>query len=132
MRASNGLGGGPGQLVARNLDSGAVVADHVSVASRHIDRAIGLLTRTHLAQGEGLWITPCRGVHTWGMRFPIDIVALDASGRVVDAVSTLRPWRIRLPRRGAFSVLELAAGSLLRSNTRVGHRVRLEVVRGVL
>jgi uncharacterized membrane protein (UPF0127 family) len=115
--------------MARNLDSGAVVADRVSVATRHVERAIGLLKRSSLGPGEALWIMPCRGVHTWGMRFAIDVIALDPAGRVVDAVPSLRPWRIRLPRRGAFSVLELAAGSLLRTNTRLGHRISLEVAR---
>jgi uncharacterized membrane protein (UPF0127 family) len=55
---------------------------------------------------------PCRGVHTCFMRFAIDVVALDPSGIVVDTAPALRPWRIRLPRRGSFSVLELPAGSL--------------------
>jgi uncharacterized membrane protein (UPF0127 family) len=75
-----------------------------------------------------LLITPCRGVHTWGMRFPIDIIALDASGVVVDAVASLGPWRIRLPRKGGDRVLELPEGSLLRTKTQPGHRIALDFV----
>jgi uncharacterized membrane protein (UPF0127 family) len=113
---------------ARNVDSGTVVADHVAIASRPVERAIGLLKHAQLDEGEGLLLSPCRGVHTCGMRFAIDIVALDESGVVVDAVTGLRPWRVRLPRPGARSVLELPAGSLARSNTKRGDRIALEPV----
>ena len=117
----------PTRLVARNLDTGALVADRVTVATRKVERAIGLLKHSNLSPGEGLLITPCRGVHTCGMRFTIDLVALDAAGVVVDAVKALAPWRIRLPRRGAVSVLELPAGSLARSSTERGHRIELQL-----
>ncbi|MGH9371940.1 MAG: DUF192 domain-containing protein, partial [Vicinamibacterales bacterium] len=75
--------------------------------------------------GEALWIVPSRGVHTWGMRFAIDVVALDDCGVVVDRVSALKPWRIRLPRRGTAGVLELPSGSLDRTGTQLGHRIEL-------
>src|SRR6185503_9764030 len=113
------------RIIARNADTGTVVADRVAVATSRVDRAVGLLTRSGMEPGEGLLIQPCRGVHTWGMRFAIDLVALDESGRVVDAVAALRPWRIRLPKRGAVSVLELPAGSLAQSRTRAGDRIVL-------
>src|SRR4029453_3440939 len=99
-------------LVARNLDSGTVVARRVTVAKRRIERAVGLLTRDHLDAGDGLLIVPCRGCDTWGMRFTIDILVLNAVGRAVDAVSGLRPWRFRFPRQGSYSVLELPEGTL--------------------
>ena len=113
-------------FVARDLETGMIVADRVTVASSRFDRAVGLLRHSHLESGEGLWIKPCRGVHTWFMRFSIDIIAMDADGVVVDAVSTLKPWRMRLPRAGAFSVLELRAGTLLRYPTNIGHRIQIQ------
>jgi uncharacterized membrane protein (UPF0127 family) len=57
------------------------------------------------------------------MRFAIDVLALDDRGIVVDRVSRLRPWRIRLPRRGTVGVLELAPGTLDASGTAIGHRI---------
>jgi uncharacterized protein len=117
----------PVRLVARNVDTGEVIANRVDVATRHVERAVGLLARSRLNPGEGLLITPCRGVHTWGMRFPIDIVALNEDGVVVDAVADMGPWRIRLPRAGAVNVLELPAGSLSRSNTQVGHQIEMKL-----
>ena len=113
------------RLIATNLDTGAVVADRVAVADTRRARAIGLLARRGLDRGEGLWIVPSRGVHTWGMRFAIDVAALDGHGVVVDAVSALPPWRIRLPRRGTAGVLELPAGVLASTGTRPGHRIEL-------
>jgi uncharacterized protein len=112
-------------LIATNLDTGVVVADNVAVASTRATRAVGLLSRTGLDPGEALWIVPSRGVHTWGMRFTIDIVALDERGVVVDRVSRLKPWRIRLPRRGTAGVLELPPGTLDASGTVLGHRIEL-------
>ena len=112
-------------LVARNLDTGSIVADRVDVADTRATRAVGLLSRTGLEPGEGLWIVPSRGVHTCWMRFPIDVIALDESGVIIDRVAHLKPWRIRLPRRGTAGVLELRAGTLDQSGTRIGHRIEL-------
>jgi uncharacterized membrane protein (UPF0127 family) len=113
-------------LVAKNLDTGALVADRVAVAATRAARAVGLLTRSGLDAGEALWIVPSRGVHTWGMRFTIDVVALDARGVVVDCVPNLRPWRMRLPKPGTAGVLELPAGTLQKSGTALGHRITFE------
>ena len=113
-------------LFARNIDRGTVLANRVGVATRRLERAIGLLTRDHLDAGDGLLIVPCRGVHTCGMRFAIDVVVMSSGGDVVDLVSNMRPWRFRLPRQGSFSVLELPAGTLRASQTQVGHRISLE------
>ena len=66
---------------------------------------------------------PSRGVHTCWMRFAIDVIALDERGVIIDRVVHLKPWRIRLPRRGTAGVLELPAGTLDESGTRVGHRI---------
>ena len=113
-------------FVARDVETGLIMADRVTVASRHLERAVGLLGRHHLDVGEGLWIKPCSGVHTWFMRFPIDVVALDADGVIVDAVSMLKPWRMRLPRSRAHSVLELPAGTLFTAQTKVGHTIQIQ------
>jgi hypothetical protein len=106
------------------------MADHVLVASTRAQRAVGLLAHDQLDPGHGLWIIPSRGVHTCGMRFSIDVLALDDDGIVVDQVSRLKPWRIRLPRRGTAGVLELPSGTLEASGTKLGHRIELLPVTG--
>ena len=112
-------------LIATNIDTGAVVADKVAVADTRATRRVGLLSRSGLDPGEGLWIVPSRGVHTCGMQFAIDVAALDAQGIVIDVVTAMKPWRIRLPRRGTAGVLELPAGALDATGTKVGHRIEL-------
>jgi uncharacterized membrane protein (UPF0127 family) len=114
-------------LIAKNMKNGVVLADRVGVAATHAERAVGLLKHESLEPGEALWIVPSRGVHTCGMRFAIDLVALDDRGVVIDRVERLRPWRIRLPRRGTAGVLELEAGALERSGTAVGDTIAFEV-----
>ena len=115
------------RLVARNTSTNQLLADRVGVAATRAERAVGLLSRTSLEPGEALWIVPSRGVHTWGMRFAIDVVALDEAGTVIDCVPNMGPWRLRLPRRGTAGVLELPAGTLAASGTHLGHRVLLEM-----
>ena len=118
------------RLVARNASLNTVIADRVGVAATRAARAVGLLSRTGLEPGEALWIVPSRGVHTCGMRFPIDVVALDEAGTVIDCVSNLKPWRLRLPRRGTAGVLELPAGTVVASGTTIGHHILLELAEG--
>ena len=78
-----------------------------------------------LREGEGLWIVPCEAVHTFAMRFAIDLVYLDRHHRVVKTRSNVRPWRISGSLR-AHSVLELAAGVIEQTRTAPGDRLKLE------
>ena len=119
---------GGARVLARNLDSGEVVAARVDVTATRAERARGLLGRSNFEPDAGLWIAPSRGVHTCGMQFTIDLVALDATGTVIDCVAGLRPWRVRLPRRRGVGVLELPEGSLQRTKTRRGHQLAFEPI----
>jgi uncharacterized protein len=110
-------------LIATVLDTGAVLASNVVVAATRATRAVGLMSRENLEPGEALWIVPSRGVHTCWMRFPIDVIALDDKGVIIDRVVNLKPWRIRLPRRGTAGVLELNAGTLDAAGAHIGHRI---------
>jgi uncharacterized protein len=115
------------RMVARNISVNRILADRVGVADTRATRAVGLLSREGLEPGEALWIVPSRGVHTFWMRFAIDVLALDEAGTVIDCVSDLKPWRLRLPRRGTAGVLELPAGTVVASGTALGHHVLLEM-----
>lgn len=115
-------------VAARNARTNRALAGRVAVAASRAARAVGLLRHQELPHGEGLWIVPSRGVHTCGMRFAIDVIALDARGRVIDLVENLKPWRLRLPRAGCLGVLELPVGSIAESETRIGDCVLFEAV----
>lgn len=105
-----------------NLTRQTPLAHCVEVADRGTTRSKGLLGRNGLAPGEGLWIVPCEAVHTFGMRFSIDLVYLDRSKRVRKVRSNVRPWRVS----GCFSahsVLELAGGTIRKTQTEAGDRL---------
>jgi uncharacterized membrane protein (UPF0127 family) len=78
-----------------------------------------LLGRSGLAAGHGLWIVPCEAVHTFGMRFAIDLVYLDRKMRVKKVRSNVPPWRLSAC-LSAHSVLELAPGTVVKTGVRAG------------
>jgi uncharacterized protein len=82
----------------------------------------GLLGRASLPPGEGILLRPAGSVHTFFMRFPIDVVFLDKEERVVGIEPAVPPWRTA-GRRGAKAVVELAAGECDRRGLRVGDRL---------
>jgi len=75
--------------------------------------------------GQGLWIVPSRGVHTFAMRFPIDVVYLDEHKVVIHAEQNLRPWRVAPVRLSAASVLELPGNTLNSTKTGVGDEIEI-------
>lgn len=114
------------QYHAMNLTQATVLATHVERAVTFCTRLRGLLGRRSLEPGEGLQIEPCDGIHTFFMRFPIDVIFLDRSGVVLETREQLRPWRATRIVRGAHSVLELPAGMIRATSTRCGDRVRVD------
>jgi hypothetical protein len=90
------------------------------VAENPWTRAVGLLGRKELGEGRGLWIRPCRSIHTLFMRFSIDVAYLSFDGTVVKTSARLRPFRLSMGGRRAHSVLELPAGSVERAGLKVG------------
>ena len=104
-----------------------VVCDRCVLADRPLARMRGLLGRRGLARGEGLLIRPTNSVHTFFMRFPIDVVFLDRDETIVKIADNVAPWRMRAA-RGARSVLELAAGESTRLGLRAGARLQIAEV----
>ena len=107
------------------------VATEVSVANNYVLRLVGLLGKTaRWAQpGRGLWIVPCRGVHTLGMMFPLDLVFLNREKQVIHIAEYVRPFRISKVFRKAASVLELPVHTIYRSGTREGDRLEIAWLR---
>lgn len=98
---------------------GRVVCERCLVAARPLRRMRGLLGRRDLPQGEGILLRPAGSIHTFFMRFSIDVVFLSEAGVVLCIASAVRPWRIAVC-RGARSALELAAGESERRGLEVG------------
>jgi uncharacterized membrane protein (UPF0127 family) len=96
-----------------------VVALEMEVATTRADRRRGLLGRDSLGASEGLMLSPCAAVHTAFMRFPIDVVFVDADGRAVRVVPQVKPWRMTASFK-ARSVIELPAGTAAVADIKVG------------
>jgi uncharacterized protein len=115
----------PGTIEIVNTTKGTVIGSAIRVAATTRARLVGLLGKTHLDPGEGLLIVPSSGVHTWGMRFPIDVVALDRRLRVVGVWQHLGSFRIAAVGWTTRSVLELPAGTIRRSQIEVGDQLNV-------
>jgi uncharacterized membrane protein (UPF0127 family) len=100
-----------------------VVCEECLVAATPFTRLRGLLGRSSLPSGEGILLRPAASVHTFFMRFPIDVVFLDHELQVIQIAADLRPWRAA-GKRGAKAVLELPAGECERRGLVVGDRIR--------
>lgn len=111
------------QVTFRNKTRATVIGTRIAVADTFLPRLIGLLGRRRLDADAGLWIVPSSGVHTFGMLFPIDVIALDWQHRVHAVWPRLRPWRISEVSWKIHSVLELPAGSIQQGNIQPGDQL---------
>jgi hypothetical protein len=104
------------------------LASRLAVAQTHWTRLCGLLgaSEDDFSNSGGLWIRPCRGVHTLAMRFAIDVVYLDCAGTVIYLEHNLQPWRFSPIRMQATSVLELPSHTAAKTETAVGDRIEIQ------
>jgi len=105
------------------VESGRELAESVHVADSLFSRMKGLLGRKSLNHGEALWIIPCKGIHTIGMRFAIDAVFLDINSRIVAVMADLPPNRMSRIYPRAASVIELQAGTVAATPLALGETV---------
>jgi uncharacterized protein len=115
------------QGYAFNRTRQAYLATRMGVARTHWSRLRGLMgTATeNFCAGQGLWIVPSHGVHTFAMRFPIDVIYLDPGNVVVHLEQNLKPWRVAPVRRRAASVLELPGATLSSTGTTLGDQIEI-------
>jgi uncharacterized protein len=113
------------QVTIRNVTRATVIGTRIAVAETCLTRLIGLLGRRRLETDAGLWIRPSSGVHTFGMRFPIDVIALDRELYVCAVWPKLRPWRISGVSWRIHSVIELPIGSIQRGNIQRGDQLEI-------
>ena len=102
--------------------SGGWLATHAELAGSSESRRRGLLGRDTLPPGHALVIAPTQGVHTFGMRFPIDVVSVNRSGEVV-SIRAAVPKRRIVVSWSAFAMVELDTGSAERAGDRLGDRL---------
>ena len=118
---------------ARNLTRDTDLATSLEVAGSLWAKFMGLMGRASLAEGAGLWLPESNGIHMMFMRFPIDAVFVgapdgDGERRVLSVHPGLRAWTGLVPFvRSAKGVLEVPVGTIERSATVVGDRLRISV-----
>lgn len=98
----------------------------LKVATTFFSRFLGLMGRRSLPSDEAILFPRCNSIHTFFMRFPIDVVFLSAEGDVVAAVRSLSPWRMTFPKKGIKHTLELAPGSIDRLKIAEGQKLTWE------
>lgn len=108
--------------VVRGND-GTIVAERVELAWDFVGRLRGLMGRSSIEPGDGVWLRPCSSIHMMFVRFPIDVVFLDQGDRVLKVAPSVRPWIGVAGCLGAESALELAAGEAERRGVRIGDKL---------
>ena len=115
-------------VVIRHTATRVVLADRAELATGLRQRMVGLLGRAGLPEGGAMVFPRCNAIHTWFMRFPIDVVFLRdraPNWHVVRAVPGLRPFRLAWV-WGADTVVELPAGTLARTPVQVGESLDMD------
>jgi len=113
------------KVLVRNQTRKTVLAQAADVADSSAKRRTGLLKHERLEPGEGLWIVPCESVHTFFMKFPIDLVYLDKRRKVKKVRHAVPAWRLSAC-LAAHAVLELPAGTVKQTGTAVGDELEVE------
>lgn len=109
-------------MVVTNVTKGTTLADRADKANTSEKRRKGLLKHTSLPKGEALWIAPCEAIHSFWMKFAIDVLYLNKKKKVLKIRHSMVPWRISACLR-AHSVLELPAGMAKETQTQKGDQL---------
>lgn len=117
----------PDAAYAYNRTRQAFLASRLEIAATHWARLRGLLLTSpaHFNEGNGLWISPSRGVHTIGMRYSIDVVYLNRDRKVIHVEENVKPWRMTRILGDAESVLELPAHTVWQTCTKPGDEIEI-------
>jgi uncharacterized membrane protein (UPF0127 family) len=113
-------------LIVRNPQRGTILGEAIEVAETAVSRVKGLLGRECLEDGQGLLFKKCSSLHTLFMRFPIDIAFIDKRGKVLKLSKAVKPFKFVAAPLRAHYALELPAGAIARSQTRLGDRLTFE------
>jgi len=112
-------------MKAYNVRNSKELSNSVAVADSLLKRMKGLLGKKEMLNGEALWIKPCISVHTFFMKFPIEVVFLNKRNQVIATIRNLQPNRITGFYFKSTSVLEMPAGVLEATDTRVGDEIEI-------
>jgi uncharacterized membrane protein (UPF0127 family) len=113
------------KVFIRNRTRDTVLGQEIELADNSAKRRTGLLKHTSLPPGHGLWIVPCESVHTFFMKFAIDLVYVDRKNRVRKVRHAVPAWRMSACLT-AHSIIELPAGTARETRTEKGDELIFE------
>lgn len=109
-----------------NSTQNNLIASDIKMAENFFNRSIGLLSRKSLSQDEGLIIRPCCSIHTFFMRFDIDVLFVNKKNKIIALYKNVKPWKILPIHITSNYVIELPAGKILSKNINKGDIITLE------
>ncbi|MGM7703364.1 DUF192 domain-containing protein [Pseudalkalibacillus sp. Hm43] len=109
-----------------NLSTGKIIADKMIPAYSFIKRLKGLMFTSSFEEGYAVHIKPCRSIHTYFMKFEIDVLYLNASNEVIAAECYVRPGTIGKHHKGTSSVIELPAGTIHKTKVEPGQALQIQ------
>lgn len=114
-------------MTVKIKNSGELVATNVKTADNPYTRVLGLMFKANMNGMGGLLLNPCNSIHTFFMRFPIDVVFLSNDNTVIKVIRSMQPWRMSWIYFKARKTLELPSGSLS-ENVKDGTVLEVEIV----
>ncbi len=111
-------------MIVGNITNNKILAVDARIADTFFNRLKGLLGSKNLDQGQGLIIRPCNSIHTIGMKYDIDVIFIDERDYVVKISKAIRAGRFAVCQKSAY-VLELPAGTISRTGTKVGDKISI-------
>ncbi|MFH1515521.1 MAG: DUF192 domain-containing protein [bacterium] len=106
-----------------------ILASNCELAVDFAKRFLGLMFRPSIDENDALMLIPCNSVHTFFMRFPVDLVFIDQNGRILYEERNMSPGNVMYPVKDAWGVLELKGGKLGTLNIKkslTGSTIRFE------
>jgi uncharacterized membrane protein (UPF0127 family) len=112
---------------AINRRTGQIIAQRVIMAQDIKSRSVGLLSRQRMGKDEGLLIKPCNSIHTFFMKFAIDVVFLGKDSKVAKIVKDMGPFNLAACYARGYMTLELASGVLAKIDMKIGDLIEFVV-----
>ena len=102
-----------------------LLSGNIKTADSFFQKLFGLMFSAPLKEGEGLLIDNCSSIHTFWMRYPIDVLFLDSNNKVIRFFEDLKPFRVTPFIRGAQKTVELKSGSVRACSLKTGDCLKL-------
>ncbi len=108
-----------------NLTKNTLLADEAKMANTFFTRLVGLLNRNSLRKSEALILTPSNSIHSLFMRFTIDVIFLDKTGKIIKTLPSFKPFRLSPLYLHSNLVIELPENTLQLTQTQPGDIIKI-------